>query len=149
MCIGSRRLFGRFYFYSSAFLPAFLASLCAIMVERKSRSVIWLCVFSTIHAYHSPHRRALLAGYVSCLVSTTILLTQSHSFHQLPSVNRDSALCTQVKRIDQESPIWRGVCQLFILLFILNLFCLWGHDVCSILHYTGTDLLPGLSRSPA
>ncbi|XP_064404613.1 transmembrane protein 135-like [Halichondria panicea] len=43
-----RRLFGRFYFYSSAFLPAFLASLCAIMVERKSR-------------------RALLAGYVSCL----------------------------------------------------------------------------------
>ena len=35
-----RRLIGRFYFYTTAILPAFLASITAILCERKSRSDI-------------------------------------------------------------------------------------------------------------
>ena len=32
-----RKLFGQFYFLSAAFLPGLCASICAILVERKSR----------------------------------------------------------------------------------------------------------------
>ena len=32
-----RRLIGRFYFLTAAFIPGFLAAACAILVERKSR----------------------------------------------------------------------------------------------------------------
>jgi len=38
LCSFCRKLIGRFYFYTTAFLPAFLAALVAIMCERKSRS---------------------------------------------------------------------------------------------------------------
>lgn len=35
----SRRLIGRWYLYMAFYPPAFLASVCAILCERKSRSV--------------------------------------------------------------------------------------------------------------
>ena len=38
LCSFCRKLIGRFYFYTTAFLPAFLAAIVAILCERKSRS---------------------------------------------------------------------------------------------------------------
>lgn len=83
-----RRLIGRFYRYSTGYLPAFLASVCAILCERKSRRGLLTGYVSTVAVeflYTSLKRRCgitpLPYGEVALFAAATAILLHKLKSH--------------------------------------------------------------------